>query len=99
MDGVKYKFHFDRQELHLIIPQKYIKENSDNEAPINLWDFGIPAFLMNYNITGSSWINKKSNSNDSYYATLSLDLIYTNGVSEIMGYGKKQEQKKTAIKI
>lgn len=58
MDGVKYKFHFDRQELHLIIPQKYIKENSDNEAPINLWDFGIPAFLMNYNITGSSWINK-----------------------------------------
>lgn len=25
MDGVKYKFHFDRQELHLIIPQKYIK--------------------------------------------------------------------------
>ncbi|HAX7960494.1 TPA: fimbria/pilus outer membrane usher protein [Escherichia coli] len=71
MDGVKYKFHFDRQELHLIIPQKYIKENSDNEAPINLWDFGIPAFLMNYNITGSSWINKKSNSNDSYYATLS----------------------------
>lgn len=70
-EGSKVNFSFARQELRISIPQKYMKKNPNDEIPINLWDFGIPAFLMNYNFTGSSWINNHSNYNGSYFATLS----------------------------
>lgn len=69
--GSRVDFSFPRQELRISIPQKYIKKNPSGEISVKLWDFGIPAFLMNYNFTGLSWVNNHLNSNNSYVATLS----------------------------
>ncbi|ELT9825033.1 fimbria/pilus outer membrane usher protein [Salmonella enterica] len=42
-------FQFNRQQLLLSIPQKALRLNFQGIAPQELWDDGIPAFLLNYN--------------------------------------------------
>lgn len=47
------KFDFDQQRLDLLIPQASLSFDARNRVDPALWDQGLPAFLMNYNLTGS----------------------------------------------
>ncbi|HAZ3609950.1 TPA: fimbrial biogenesis outer membrane usher protein [Escherichia coli] len=54
--------------IDISIPQAYLDEGAKLISSPDTWDYGVPAFLVDYNISGSR--NKSSNYNaDSFYAS------------------------------
>lgn len=47
------KFDFSHQKLEILIPQASLNFDARNAVDPALWDQGVPAFLANYNLTGS----------------------------------------------
>lgn len=49
----KVQFSLAKLRLDLSIPQVAMQPNSSNQVDPSLWNQGIPAFLLNYNLNGS----------------------------------------------
>lgn len=66
------EFHFSAQQLLLSIPQSAIAQNPRGYVPETQWDDGIPALLLNYNLSGASTVSRQGGGNDSssQYANL-----------------------------
>ncbi|EHX8485665.1 fimbrial biogenesis outer membrane usher protein [Escherichia coli] len=64
----KSDFDFGNLQLNLSVPQKYLSKKNGNIAPESLWNDGIPAFLMNYqvNTTQTRYSEEGNNRQDSY---------------------------------
>lgn len=58
--GFNEDFNFTQQQLLLTVPQAELRHKYDDLAPQDLWDDGVPAFLMNYQAS----INKSIISQD-----------------------------------
>lgn len=69
-------FEFSKQRLNLSFPQAVVNKTVRGYVDPSLWDEGIPAFLLDYNFTGSNSTNKSEYGNsgtmhdDSYYLSL-----------------------------
>ena len=66
------EFRFSAQQLLLSIPQAAISQKARGYVPENQWDEGIPALLLNYNLSGSNNYARNGDSKDSnsQYANL-----------------------------
>lgn len=67
IEGATFEFNFYNQQLYLNIPQASLRPPIKGIAPRELWDDGIPVFLMNYRGNtlktehlNSSYRNKKN---------------------------------------
>jgi len=67
-------FDFEKQRLNLSFPQAVLSKSVRGYVDPTLWDEGIPAFLLDYNFTGSNATNTYANSDktkdDSYYLSV-----------------------------
>lgn len=66
-------FDFNKQLLELTFPQAVLSQSVRGYVDPQLWDDGIPAFLLDYNFTGANGENKnggESVRDDSYYLSL-----------------------------
>lgn len=63
-------FQFSRQRLNLSIPQAAMNARSRDAVPTELWDEGIPAFLMNYGVNGYQNRRQHGGSYDSTYINI-----------------------------
>lgn len=61
--AVEY-FDFYNQQLKLSIPQEALSPNLSGIAPEKLWDDGINAFIMNYQVNATDTRYRRSNSSD-----------------------------------
>lgn len=63
---------FDQQRLDVSIPQAALHSQARGYVSPSKWDVGIPALLMNYNISGANTDAQKNNSSNSstYYLNL-----------------------------
>lgn len=59
-------FQFNRQRLNLSIPHAALKARSQDEVPVELWDEGIPAVLLNYSMNS---YQSQYNGADTYKST------------------------------
>lgn len=66
------EFRFSAQQLLLSIPQAAISQKARGYVPESQWDEGIPALLLNYNLSGSNNYARNGDSKDSnsQYANL-----------------------------
>ncbi|MGL5387209.1 MAG: fimbria/pilus outer membrane usher protein [Serratia sp. (in: enterobacteria)] len=66
------EFRFSAQQLLLSIPQAAISQKARGYVPESQWDEGIPALLLNYNLSGANSYARNGDSNDSnsQYANL-----------------------------
>lgn len=70
--GARAEFSFSGQQLLLSIPQIALRSESTGIAPQDMWDDGVPAFLMNYRAGISSTETRvgAGNKDDSGYIQL-----------------------------
>jgi outer membrane usher protein len=64
---------FSRMTLQVMVPQLYMKPRQDDLADPALWQSGDPAFLLNYNLSGSTYeskMNGNKNNNQGFFASL-----------------------------
>lgn len=68
----KAEFRFSGQQLLLSIPQMAVSQSARGYVPETQWDNGIPAFLLNYSVSGANNYARSGNGrdNDSQYANL-----------------------------
>lgn len=66
------ELRFSAQQLLLSIPQAAISQQARGYVPESQWDNGIPAVLLNYNLSGSNTSARNGNGSDgnSQYANL-----------------------------
>lgn len=66
------EFRFSAQQLLLSIPQAAISLKARDYVPVSQWDNGIPAFLLNYSVSGANtWARDgQSSADSSQYANL-----------------------------
>lgn len=67
------KLDFSQMRLMVNIPQLYMKPNRDTLADPSLWQDGDTAFLLNYNLSGSTYESKNDgnrNNNQGFFASL-----------------------------
>ncbi|MGL4430253.1 MAG: fimbria/pilus outer membrane usher protein [Silvania sp.] len=66
------EFRFSKQQLLLSIPQAAISQKARGFVPDTLWDDGIPAFLLNYSLSGANNYARNGSGTDgnSQYANL-----------------------------
>lgn len=65
------QYDFNQQKLSLVLPQQALLPKLNGIAPMQLWDDGIPASLLNYQATMQNRKYKGGLANDeSYYAQL-----------------------------
>lgn len=66
------EFRFSRQQLLLSIPQMAVSQSARGYVPETQWDNGIPAMLLNYNLSGANNFSRSGNNKDSdtQYANL-----------------------------
>ncbi|WP_025123591.1 MULTISPECIES: fimbria/pilus outer membrane usher protein [unclassified Serratia (in: enterobacteria)] len=66
------EFRFSAQQLLLSMPQAAISQKARGYVPESQWDEGIPAVLLNYNLSGSNSYARNGDSKDSnsQYANL-----------------------------
>ncbi|WP_411754923.1 fimbria/pilus outer membrane usher protein [Serratia sp. (in: enterobacteria)] len=66
------KFRFSEQQLLLSIPQAALSQSARDYVSEKQWDEGIPALLLNYNVSGANTYARSGNSQDSnsQYANL-----------------------------
>ncbi|TCZ55662.1 fimbria/pilus outer membrane usher protein [Klebsiella grimontii] len=66
-----FDFDFPSQKLLISFPQAVMINSMRDYVPKEQWDEGISAFIMNYNISGTStWQTKPSDEKTNYYANL-----------------------------
>jgi len=103
-------FNFSQLQLELSIPQIAMHPDMGNTADPSLWDQGMPAFLLNYNLSGgrnrqSSSMGIPSNEQTNLFVglrgglnwqawRLRSDMNYTRNDSD-GGYGDSQRYQKT----
>ncbi|WP_337050030.1 fimbria/pilus outer membrane usher protein [Serratia fonticola] len=64
--SAKTTFDFATLRLNISMPQAYLKPNSGGVVDPSLWDEGVPAFLMNYNLSGGNrWQDGQSGNGNS----------------------------------
>ncbi|WP_193163816.1 fimbria/pilus outer membrane usher protein [Enterobacter ludwigii] len=64
---------FSQMRLTVNIPQLYMKPNRDSLADPSLWQDGVPALLLNYNLSGSTYESRNDgsrNDNQGFFASL-----------------------------
>ena len=68
----KAEFRFSGQQLLLSIPQMAVSQSARGVVPETQWDNGIPAFLLNYSLSGANNYarNGRGTDSDSQYANL-----------------------------
>lgn len=64
------KLDLSRLRLDLSIPQIAMDPSFDKDSNPSLWDYGIPAIIMNYNISAGRSDNKNSSKNENLYASI-----------------------------
>jgi outer membrane usher protein len=57
------KLDFAQMRLNISVPQVDMKPNRDSIADPTLWQNGVPAFMLNYNLSGNTNQNKSNGSN------------------------------------
>ncbi len=72
IDGATSQFQFDKQKLHISLPQASLRNQIRGYIPPDQWDAGINGMYMNYNLSGYN--NSKTDTN-------SLFLRLDNGVN------------------
>ncbi|MGV2880650.1 pilin outer membrane usher protein SafC [Pantoea vagans] len=70
--GAQVDFRFNEQSLHLNVPQIYLKPRLKGIAPRELWDDGVPAFLMNYRVGVDQSFMHGHSGNKNQYSWLQL---------------------------
>lgn len=73
-------FQFNRQKLNLSIPHAAMNTRSTDEVPIERWDEGIPALLLNYNMNSYQSRYKGAETYESTYLNLRPGLNIGPGV-------------------
>lgn len=48
------KFDFPRMRLNISVPQIYMRPDAANNVNPDLWQEGVPAFILNYNLSGNT---------------------------------------------
>ncbi|WP_424589368.1 fimbria/pilus outer membrane usher protein [Buttiauxella sp.] len=68
----KAEFRFSGQQLLLSIPQMAVSQSARGYVPESQWDNGIPAMLLNYNLSGANNYARSGggSDSDSQYANL-----------------------------
>lgn len=66
MPGSKVDVDSNEQTLKISIPQVFVKHEAQGTVPPSLWDGGVPAILLGYNLNAYSSDNYKSNYNSIY---------------------------------
>ncbi|MCS2153788.1 fimbrial biogenesis outer membrane usher protein [Scandinavium goeteborgense] len=72
-------FDFNKQLLELTFPQAVLSQSVRGYVDPELWDDGIPAFLLDYNFTGANGENKNGGArvrDDNYYLSLRSGLNF-----------------------
>nr|WP_256682705.1 fimbria/pilus outer membrane usher protein [Buttiauxella agrestis] len=66
------EFRFSGQQLLLSIPQAAVSQNARGYVPEAQWDNGIPAFLLNYSLSGANNFSRNGSgaNSDTQYANL-----------------------------
>nr|WP_232062595.1 fimbria/pilus outer membrane usher protein [Buttiauxella agrestis] len=66
------EFRFSGQQLLLSIPQAAVSQNARGYVPETQWDNGIPAFLLNYSLSGANNFSRNGSgaNSDTQYANL-----------------------------
>ncbi|HGM5490689.1 TPA: fimbria/pilus outer membrane usher protein [Serratia fonticola] len=66
------EFRFSAQQLLLSVPQAAVSQKARGYVPESQWDEGVPALLLNYNLSGANTYarNGSSKDSDSQYANL-----------------------------
>ncbi|WP_079939585.1 FimD/PapC N-terminal domain-containing protein [Citrobacter sp. A316] len=54
-------FDFNQEQLSIVVPPKTLVPRSENRVPENLWDDGIPALLMDYQVESQQTRYKSTN--------------------------------------
>lgn len=70
------RFDFGQQRLDLLVPQASLNFNARNRIDPALWDDGIPAFLMNYGLTGSRASDDNGRESSNAFVTLRAGANY-----------------------
>lgn len=65
------ELRFSKLQLNVSIPQAAMSTAARGWVDPSQWDEGVPAALLNYNLSGSNtWRNGENGSDDNYYANL-----------------------------
>lgn len=72
IQGARADFSFSGQQLLLSIPQVALRPTSTDIAPQDIWDDGVPAFLMNYqaNTSHTETVGKEGGTDGAEYLQL-----------------------------
>lgn len=72
IQGARADFSFSGQQLLLSIPQAALRPESTDIAPEEMWDDGVPAFLMNYqaSTSHSEYSSEAGSTDESEYLQL-----------------------------
>lgn len=69
------ELRFSKLQLNLSIPQAAMSTTARGWVDPSEWDEGVPAALLNYNLSGSNtWRDGENGSDDNYYANLQSGL-------------------------
>ncbi|WP_049069517.1 fimbria/pilus outer membrane usher protein [Klebsiella michiganensis] len=69
------ELRFSKLQLNLSIPQAAMSATARGWVDLSEWDEGVPAALLNYNLSGSNtWRDGENGSDDNYYANLQSGL-------------------------
>ncbi|MGY9370128.1 fimbria/pilus outer membrane usher protein [Citrobacter pasteurii] len=69
------ELRFSKLQLNLSIPQAAMSATARGWVDPSEWDEGVPAALLNYNLSGSNtWRDEENGSDDNYYANLQSGL-------------------------
>ncbi|ENB7664467.1 TPA: fimbria/pilus outer membrane usher protein [Enterobacter cloacae] len=69
------ELRFNKLQLNLSIPQAAMSATARGWVDPSEWDEGVPAALLNYNLSGSNtWRDGENGSDDNYYANLQSGL-------------------------
>lgn len=71
LPGATYEFRFASQQLQLSVPQIHLRSSGRGLASRELWDDGLPVFLMNYSANGSRTELSSGHQTDSSFVQLS----------------------------
>lgn len=63
-------FDFSKQRLNISIPQAFMKNEARNNVNPELWDDGIPAVLLSYNLTGSNTDSDYAGKTENYFSSI-----------------------------
>ncbi|WP_421535084.1 fimbria/pilus outer membrane usher protein [Pseudomonas marginalis] len=74
ISGTTTTLHLEKLRLDVSIPQAMLRHVVRGQIPVEEWDPGINAFLLNYNFTGAHVENKNNSTSNSYFLNLNSGL-------------------------